>query len=386
MEENQRMQKITVFSCGDSTKLATWSNVPFLFCRALEKYGFEVRRVNIEPLPWLNKLYNRISYRLFFKLFKSNACPVFGRSRLNNFLTERKIKKAVNKYSDSCLNLFLTYNHPGKSMGIPNVLWCDWPDEVVIQRLKRSPKFYEKHWLQEEEKVIKNADLVYSLFPVCAENMSKRYTREVVYLNQNVVNTICEEKFDLTEELIKTHYYSDKLLFIGNYNYHTAALQLIEQFLELQKEYPSLELHIIGMTEAQLNISNPRITCYGYLHKDNPEECKCYYALLQSAKVIVNPAAQWGAFSSIAEAMYYGIPVVISPYEDFAATFGEVIDFGYYLTGSLKLKSILQKIIFCQYEEYRTMSTASHSRVAHWTWDDYVKVFCDDLKKRGILQ
>ena len=54
------IQSITVYSNGDSNDLATWSNVPYLFCRALEKRGIKVYRVNIEA----NKILKRLLIQL----------------------------------------------------------------------------------------------------------------------------------------------------------------------------------------------------------------------------------------------------------------------------------------------------------------------------------
>lgn len=283
------------------------------------------------------------------------------------------------------MNLFLSYSFISPQRNIPNILWCDWPDEVVIERLQRFPEWYERFWLKHEESSIRNADIVYSLFPVCAENMSRRYSREVAYLNRNVVNTVSDERYELDDDEVMQRYSAGKILFIGNKNYRDAALKLIADFTQLQSKNPHLELHIVGMNATDLNVSNPQIVCYGYLNKNSDVQRETYYNLLRSSLVIVNPAAKWGAFSSIVEAMYYGTPVIISPYEDFIVTFGDNINFGYYLSETTTLQALMQKIISCPYDEYKAMSAAACACVADWTWDNYVRAFCDDLTERGIL-
>ena len=48
----------TVFTLGDSSDIATWSNVPYFFTRALERYGFKVVRVNIRQSRLLQAGYD----------------------------------------------------------------------------------------------------------------------------------------------------------------------------------------------------------------------------------------------------------------------------------------------------------------------------------------
>ena len=45
------IKEIIFFSMGDSNKISTWSNVPFLFCKELEQKGILVRRIDIGPDP-----------------------------------------------------------------------------------------------------------------------------------------------------------------------------------------------------------------------------------------------------------------------------------------------------------------------------------------------
>ena len=128
------IQSITVYSNGDSNDLATWSNVPYLFCRALEKRGIKVYRVNIEANKILKRLFNTASYYLYRKILHKNACPEYNRTWMHRLLTERKISKANKMFPNTDLNLFLSYAFINKKSDKPNVLWCDWTDRVSIER------------------------------------------------------------------------------------------------------------------------------------------------------------------------------------------------------------------------------------------------------------
>ena len=113
------IQSITVYSNGDSNDLATWSNVPYLFCRALEKRGIKVYRVNIEANKILKRLFNTASYYLYRKILHKNACPEYNRTWMHRLLTERKISKANKMFPNTDLNLFLSYAFINKNQISP---------------------------------------------------------------------------------------------------------------------------------------------------------------------------------------------------------------------------------------------------------------------------
>lgn len=379
------MKKIVVYSCGDSCDISTWSNVPYLFTQELEWRGYELYRVNIEPNRVLNRIFNTLSFKIYKKLLGSHACPIFARTWLHRFLTYRKLKQISKMYPDADLHLFLSFAFTNPYSNAPSVLWCDWPDATVIERLGREPESYEKKALEHEAMVIKSARLVYSMFPCCAEDMRHKFNRDIIYLNRNVVNTVYNGLFDLQTK-IHISFLSQKILFIGNHRYKTAAEDLLRAFFMLSREFPKLELHIIGMTARELGIeeNQPSVKCYGYLHKNIEAESRLYYALLLSAKVLVNPAVQWGAFSSSIEAMFYGTPVIVAPYEDFCKTFGDRINFGFYLNNSAKLENVLAQVISAPREKYEAWAKNANACVSDYTWTNYITAFIDSLRSHGI--
>lgn len=383
--QNRTSPKIIVYSCGDSRDICTWSNVPFLFVQALKKKGYSIVRVNIEPVKSINHLYNSFFFRLCFKILKQNASPIFARSRLHRLIVWLHLFYITKKHPNASLHLFLSYAFYNKFSSKPSVLWCDWPDSTVIQRLGRLPKWYEQQSLLHEKKVIQSADLVYSMFPCCAKDMAVQYSRKVLYLGKNVVNTIYNKEFDFEQNITKRAA-SKRILFIGNHRYHGAALQLIRTFMVIHNKMPNIELHIIGMTRSQLQLdkSASAISCYGYLRKNIPDEAEHYYELLHSAHVLVNPSPQWGAYSSTVEAMYYGCPVIVAPYKDFVADFGKKIRFGFYINNATELAYSLEKIFTISDLEYAMLCKNAHEKTAHYTWDEYVQTFLESLRSHGI--
>ena len=377
-------KEITVFTCGDSNDISTWSNVPYLFSKTLEEKGYKLNRVDISPNRTINKLFNTVSYILFKRILKRQACPEFHRTWLHRFITYRIIKRATKQNQNATFNLFLSFAFYNKYSNRPNILWCDWTDRIVIERFGREPKFYERRSLSHEDKVMQKADKVYTMFPKCKEHMEELYGREIIYLNRNVVNTVYDGTFDI-EKNIKARYTSNKILFIGNTRYIGAAKELVNAYNFLKKENNKLELHIIGMTKEQMNVDDNNIHCYGYLRKSIREERVLYYSLLHNCKVFVNPAQQWGGYSSTIEAMFYGCPIIVAPYDDFVCEFGTDINFGRYTSEQEELHKTIGAILDSDKDKYQAMCFNAHNRVSEYTWSNYVDNFLESLKKENII-
>src|SRR5512141_2155738 len=47
-----QFREITVFTCGDSSKPRTWSNIPYFFTQTLISKGLKVNRVDISPVAF----------------------------------------------------------------------------------------------------------------------------------------------------------------------------------------------------------------------------------------------------------------------------------------------------------------------------------------------
>ena len=373
--------EIIVYSCGDSRDASTWSNVPFLFTRTLETKGIKVNRIDISPAKTLNKWFNRLSFLIFVRILHLKACPIFARTWLHRFIISRRLKKAVEAYPNADLNLFLSFAFTNPYSDKPNVLWCDWTDRVVIERLGRCPMWYENASLAYEDKVMSEANLVYTMFPVCKEHLEELYGREVRYLGLNVVNSFYKGKFN-QEENVRLRYQSDYVVFIGDQRYLGAAKELIEAVRQLRQRQIDLKVRIIGMTADIVDEKDERVECYGYLHKDLESENEMYYRLLLGAKMFVNTAPQWGGYSSTIEAMYYGCPVIVAPYQDFSREFGGSIAFGLYKKEDDSLEQLIQQLVAMPFEDYQLMSNQAHHVVSDYTWSHYMDVFLKDISER----
>ncbi len=401
------MKKIIFFCSGDSENASTWSNVPYCFSKCLEKRGIELIRINTRPSDIINNLYNSL-VRPVLNLITKKKTVYFGRTRIRQVLTNLKIKNAVKKYSNADFCIFINCQFFNKFNSIPSLIFFDWSFEYELRKRKKTePNFFQKRNCKQERETINHADIVVSMFKVCAEEMNQMYPEaNIQFLGGNVINDLSglrlrethpnppclgrenqttkeqgnqqissSSKDIFVETLLETKAKSKKLLFIGRKTtYLEAAKKLIEAFKLLKEEeaYKDYSLDIVGCAASDFDSLPEGVTCYGFLNKSEENDRKTYYDLLLNAKVLVNANPNWGAYSSTIEAMYFYTPVIVSPYKDFAEEFGTEINFGVYNKDFTKeslannIKTILND------KEYSKICMCSHETVKDYTWDNYV--------------
>ena len=386
------MKEILFFTNGDANNANVWSNVPYCFSRALENKGVNVHRIDYSMNPAFVKFYNLGLRRILDGLtLKKLRFPYLRTTRLFKFFAEKKIKKATLQYPQADLCLFMGYGFFNKWNNVPSLLFSDWTTEMDIRK-KRKPNFLEKRIILQEEEAINHAEYVVSLFPVCCEEMKKKYPKaNIKFLGGNVINDLSglrlkrkdqcvhSSKEIIVEDLIETKSKSKKLLFIGRKTtYLEAAKKLIEAYKMLKEEeaYKDYSLDIVGCAKSDFGSLPDGVTCYGFLNKSEERDRKTYYDLLLGAKVLVNANPKWGAFSSTVEAMFYYTPIIVSPYQDFVKNFGEKIDFGVY-NQDFTAESIANDIKSVINSDYYTeMCNFAHENVKTYTWENYIKQLC----------
>lgn len=367
------IKEIIFFCYGDSEKASTWSNVPYLFTKTLEKKGITIRRIDISPNELLAKIWNVLIVCLISILYPKHIYT-FDRTNFFIYLTNKKIKKSVMKYSHADYCIFTCFDFYNKYNDIPTLLFCDWTYKIlIIDRLKRKPYPFELRYSHQQEQAIDSANHVVSLFPVCAKIMKEQYpSAHISYLEKNVINSFYSKRLD-EECIIENKVISHSLLFIGGKKYLEGAQKLIDALnCPILRKYPKLELNIIGLKKEWLTNCPDNVHCYGYLKKDIEDQRKLYYDLLLSSKVMVNPTPLWAGYSSTIEAMFFYTPVIISPYKDFVNEFGEKIDFGVYNEEFTK-ECIAQNICsVIENPQYSQMCQRAHEKVKDYTWECYV--------------
>jgi len=367
------INKVIFFTNGNSSDVSTWSNIPYLFTKTLEKHHIVIHRVDISINNMIQRIFDKIIFPII-GLFYPKHVYTFDRTNLFAFITNRKIRNAVKRNADSDLCIFTTFSFYNKYNDIPTLLFSDWTYEILIkERLGRKLYFFEKQVSKRETEAITNSPIVISLFPECASSMKLSYpSANIHYLGSNVINSLYFGKFE-SKEIIRNKTKSNDILFIGVKSYIEGAQKLVNSFRLFSQKYPNYTLHLIGIQPNWLKENYSNVCCHGYLRKDNEAENALYYHLLLKARFIINPSPIWASYSSTIEAMYFYTPVITTPYKDFVSEFGESIDFGYYVEdfSEAGISETIEKM--CKAERYTEMCEKAHDKVADYTWDSYVE-------------
>jgi hypothetical protein len=375
---NDEIKIINLFVLGDSTLLTTWSNLPFCFGKGLEDASYFVNRVNILPVQnFFFKLYERIWFKIINKIirkiFPYNAYSI-DRSLLYRFLVNNNIKKAIKQNGRVDLNIFLTYSYTYKTLGVPTVLICDYTFDIYINDiLKRKANLLENAFIEYEKNIIRKSDFVINIFSYYAEEMSKLFNKNILFLGQIGINDV--SNFELTDQIIENKVNSKKLVFVGNQgvlDYVQAAKLLINSYKKLIQisKYAEFELHLIGMDTYNFDELPQNVFCYGYLKKDDPKERAIYYDLYKTAKVFVNTA---GSYQAALEAMYFYTPIITSNMAAMVVEFGEMIDFGTYCK-PLSVDNLLKCMrAILDNENYIELCYNAHNSVSDRTWSEYAR-------------
>lgn len=365
------LKEITVFTNGDASLQSTWSNVPYFFTETLMKKGIKVNRINIRTSKVLKTLY-RFTIWQILKRTKNHDSYDYYRTRIHYYYVQFLIRNAIKKYSNADAHLFLSFSFTSKPYSSkPCILFGDWTYEHYFNYFKnRKPGCLEQQFVDRENAIIENADLVFVLFPKVAAYMQNRYQNKNINYIGNVINSSLSAT---KEQIIEQKKNSNSILFIGGSKYKEGAELLIQAFQKLRAQLPDLKLDIIGMQAAEFSELPKGITCYGYLDKGKDSDRNKYYELMQNAKMYINPTPKWSAFSASVEAMYFYNPVLLTPYDEFIETFGNAISFGQYYDGKQDLATAILQIF--QHPNYGILCENAHEAVKGFTWNAYIDKF-----------
>jgi len=359
------VKEVIVFTVGDATKISTWSNVPYFFTTTLEKQGVKVIRVNLQESKNL-KLLHFFCFAWMVKFFFKKSAYTYYRSALNNWDTNRKIKKAVAANPNADLHVFLTFSFSSKPFtNKPVLLFGDWTyDHQLNYFAARKPYGFEQRSVNRENTCIENADAVVVLFPKVAAYMQAKYKNKNIHYLGNVINSNAEEvKDNVTNR-------NNSVVFIGAAKYMDGLLTLIKAIEKLNNAGIKIDLQVIGIAANEVGEKHAFVKYHGYLDKGDTAQRKKYYEILNGAKVFVNTNQKWASFSASIEAMYHYVPIIVPPYPEFVETFGEQINFGKYCKQDDDLSKLILDVLSAS--DYTTLCSNAHEAVKEFTWDKYI--------------
>jgi glycosyltransferase involved in cell wall biosynthesis len=360
-----------VFLCTTVTSknYKSWSNIPYLLHKNLQKKGFAVENIVQREIFPLKFLFN-LPVRVLIKLFKVKTTYFFVRTPIHFFCTYiiSQYIRFVSKRDD--VMIVQGFSYPPHNKKNKMLLLGDWPSAYLFEIfLKRTPSCLEMKSIARENKVIEEADAVVTLFPDVHKYMLARYKNKKIYYFGNVVNV--DDDVRMSVDILNKKKISNRLLFIGKPFYLAGAKELISAVVNLRARGYELEVDIIGIEPDLIGEKYSWLSIHGYLDKGEPSQKRKYYDLLENAKLFVNTTPGWNAFQATLEAMYFYNPIVVRPNDSLVQTFATLADFSYLVdmeAGSLEeviIKSIDQP------ELYLEKCSKSHLAAKPYTWESF---------------
>lgn len=373
--------KIIVCSNGDSLKLKTWSNIPYLCIKALEEKGVKVLRVNIAKRSFFNPfvgawtiILSNVFVSLKKLLFGINAQTTYNADRMK-FCIKRVAKhmdEAIEDNSNADIQLVFSFSHISNNNSIPTIMMGDWTLEYFInEHQKRKPDYFEKRAIVREYEAMERAEALLTFFPNVYKVISEKFPQKTYYLG-HFINSL--EKVDdyNMEEIRRHHFESRKILFVGGCHYKTGVQILAEAIESLNKEHGcNYTLEIIGIRENELKKKYSCCRYHGYLDKENVYDRELYYTLFRDAKLFANVTSEWCGAGSIYEALYWGLPVMLHPNKDIVSMLDKTSSFTFWVKEMEQVKSEIRTVMQLDEDVYEEISLNAHSFVKDMTWDHY---------------
>lgn len=370
----REIKEVIVYSNGDSNDLATWSNVPYFFCRELEERGIKVDRVNIH----VNK---DISMSLFFRLFSKikkklielskGAGTMYRYNKSSYYYKQvvKKMKEGRKSYPEADAEIAFDLMNNNKS-DIPFVMIGDWTIEYRLRnKYHRNPDKYEQSLINRQFSNLSNADMAVSIFPGCYENM-REHLNNASYFG-HVVNSMNKYSFNGKKNE------SERVLFIGKDKYKEGLNSFIEIVKKYNCEYGrNIRISVIGMNDNDID-GQGICDFYGYLNKTDEKQRDLYYRLISETKVMANVTKDWNGVSSLFEALYHGTPILVSANVELEKLIGET-EYCHFCDNEDIFYDNFVSLM--EDDNYLKISQAAHDFANQYTWDKFMDKFLAKLK------
>lgn len=363
--------KIYFCTTAPSKNYKSWSNIPYLLHKNLEKRGYVVENYVMREVEPLKTLFN-LPIRALNKSFKLGTTYFYVRTPVHFFCTYLYSKWIGFISSRQDVMIVQGFSYPPHNGKNRQIVLGDWPSDYLFEKfLKRQPSRLERKSIDRENAVIEAADAVITLFPNVHEYMLQKYKNPNIYCFGNVVNV--DNEVVLPSDIQQRKLNSKRFLFVGQPFYLPGALELIAAAHRLRENGVDCEVDIVGIGADLIGAKYPWLNVHGYLDKENIEDKKKYYELLSNARLFVNTTPGWSGFQALLEAMYFYNPIVVRPNESLSSYFSNLRELAYILEqGVVGLDAILMES-FSDGDRYRRMSEASRRSVESSTWGSFTE-------------
>ena len=358
---------ILVVASGNPESTSTWSGVPCRVVSELRRQGHCVVCGDFSNVWWIKPL--RVAYNQFlcrhFLVFK---CKSFMATRIGILLNSLWLKCMLRRRKDIDLVVAMSFCFNGKSLGKPLVLVHDWtigylralfgdreigPEDVNID----APAF----------DAMRYAKKVVSLYPKSAEYMKSHIGECVSYIcNPINVDTYADmgARIDAARD-------SRHILVVGGsvYRRNVETVLMAADKLGIS----DVIVDVVGCSDVSYKPVNATVRFHGYLDRTKPNDGQLYDYLFMSARCFVNVRKGWCGGSSVAEALYRGVPVVVSRNPEIECLYGGCPAVSLVEPENVAALAERLKVLFSMgRSEYEAICRAAHERTKNDTYGNFV--------------
>lgn len=370
----REIKEVIVYSNGYSNDLATWSNVPYFFCRELEKRGIKVDRVNIHvnkdsALSIVSRLLTKFKKKLIKLQKGTDTMYRYNKSSYYYNQVLKKMKEGRRNYPEADAEIAFDLMNINKS-DIPFLMIGDWTIEYRLRnKYHRFPDKHEQSLIDRQFSNLSKADMVVSIFPGCYENMCEHLDNACYF--GHVVNSMNRYSFNDNKNG------NSHVLFIGKDKYKEGLNSFIEIVRKYNDEHGrNIRISVIGMNSDDID-GQGICDFYGYLNKTDEKQRELYYRLIGEAKLMANVTKDWNGVSSLFEALYHGTPILVSANVELEKLIGET-EYCHFCDNEDVFYDNFVSLM--EDDNYLKISQAAHDFASQYTWDKFMDKFLAKLK------
>jgi len=310
---------ILLLAAGNPELKSTWSGVPNRIVRELRQQGHTVLCRDYEDVSWIKPVrivYNRLVRKLvpgwFWRMFQ---CTRLGIALHSRWLREC-VRGLIRAGQRPDLVIAMSFCFDGSGLDIPLVLVHDWTNGYLAELFGETTRAKALAFDAAAFRAMRHAAKVVSLYPVSAD-----YLRDAV---GETVSFVCNPINVEGAQPPVTPRLAHNVLLVGGSTYQPNVETVIAAANRLDD--PSIVIDVVGRTEAATKPTRCTVRFHGYLDQDRPEDRATYERLFADAALFVNVRRNWCGGSSVAEALYRGVPALVSENAEIRALYGDLVE------------------------------------------------------------
>lgn len=356
--------KILVVAHDDPEKKTTWSGVPSRVVGEFRRQGHFVIGCGYEPVWWIAPI--RIFYnRIVRKVVNGWGWRMFACTSLGILLNSLWLRGVCRRVKPD-LVVALSFGFDTKIVGYPMVLIHDWTNgylRAIFQ--EREVNGEERKFDAHLFKVMRRAWKVVSLYPLSARYIANAVGDNVSFVC-NPVNV--EREVDVGDR-IEVGVRSKHILVVGGSTYQPNVETVIQAADRLKDR--EVVVDVVGRDSAVSKAAFCQVNFYGYLNQDKPEGKALYDRLFREARCFVNVRRGWCGGSSVAEALFRGIPAIVSRQAEIQTLYPHAIVCE--SENPEALSHELSRVLTMPPDEYRAICKQVSADVKDDTYENFVR-------------